>query len=814
MALVPQIFRRRNGARLPAVLAGTLTAVWLSLACLAAPADARVEEVLTKLGGPKIKVGLQPREGAYYWDGVEKLTGLPKTAPKKNLAAEHFESKEGNEVLHTANTYAIYWDPQDYYHGDWQGLIDGFLANVGSAGGQLASVFAVDTQYTDRTNKPATSHSTFHGAYTDTHAYPEAGNCKDPHPAIFGIPLLASTEPVCLTATQVEAELVRFIKQHEEEHQPLPKGMGTIFYLLTPPGVTVCLDEGEANGHCSDFNGTPTEISEYEEAKNRYPEELATWEKGDAKYKSENAKPIEPTAPSSYVDYQKSFCSYHGVVGSGANTILYGMIPWTAGGDGDYHLSGADQTPAFACQDGGFEPVLQPGVPVEEKERTKVSKTLLEEEELEKMTPEEKREEKEAKAAGLDKPHEQEPNQLSVGRGPDGSYDTGLADLIINQIAVEQQNIITDPLLNAWQDSNGSEVTDECRNFFAPKMSGNASARQATEAGSLSNGTLGAGNYYLNVGYNIAGVARLHPGVEEPGLPYPGVVCPSGVRLEPQFTAPNTVKGGEVVGFDGMESNITLNSAFGFSKGGAPQLNYAKYTWNFGDETPEVTGYAPGAPACETPWLSSCAASVFHAYKYSGTYVVVLTVKDVGGDESHVTQSITVVEGEPRPGSPLSPSLTPPGVSGPTGTSGASSSGTTGTTTPGLTNPVASASVLSRSLKNVLANGLVVRYSVNQQVTGRFEVLLASSIARRIGLHGPPATGLPKGAPPQIVIGKAVLVTTKGGHGTMKIQFGKTTAARLHRLRRVSLTVRLVVRNASAKSPASTTVVSVVTLTR
>ena len=77
-----------------------------------------------------------------------------------------------------------------------------------------------------------------------------------------------------------------------------------------------------------------------------------------------------------------------------------------------------------------------------------------------------------------------------------------------------------------------------------------------------------------------------------------------------------------------------------------------------------------------------------------------------------------------------------------------------------------------------------VRYSVNEQVAGHFEVLLAASIARHIGLHGPPATGLAKGTPPQIVIAKAILVTTKGGHNTVKIQFCKKTAARLRRCTR------------------------------
>jgi hypothetical protein len=125
---------------------------------------------------------------------------------------------------------------------------------------------------------------------------------------------------------------------------------------------------------------------------------------------------------------------------------------------------------------------------------------------------------------------------------------------------------------------------------------------------------------------------------------------------------------------------------------------------------------------------------------------------------------------------------------------------------------VATAAVVSRSLTSALASGLVVRYSVNEQVTGHFEVLLAASTARRIGLHGTSATGLAKGTPPQIVIAKAILVTTKGGASTVKIQFGKTTAKLLRRLGKVSLMVRLVVRNASSTSPATTTVLGTVTL--
>jgi hypothetical protein len=142
---------------------------------------------------------------------------------------------------------------------------------------------------------------------------------------------------------------------------------------------------------------------------------------------------------------------------------------------------------------------------------------------------------------------------------------------------------------------------------------------------------------------------------------------------------------------------------------------------------------------------------------------------------------------------------------------GTSSTGSTSKETgkAALPAPVAAQSVLSTSLAKTTRKGLTLRYSVNQQVAGRFEVLLTASIAHRIGLHPPLATGLPTGTPPQVVIGKAFLITTKGGGGTIKVQFGKVTAAHLRHLGKVSLMLRLNVRNASGET---TTVLSKFTL--
>jgi hypothetical protein len=106
--------------------------------------------------------------------------------------------------------------------------------------------------------------------------------------------------------------------------------MGSIYYVLTPPGVAVCLDEGSAS-HCSS------------------------------------------NAPSA-----NSFCSYHAaisptnaVTGDG-NTLLYGVIPWSAGGYGDPLLHAANRTRPVNCQDGGFEHTAE-GVIKKEAAKTETS---------------------------------------------------------------------------------------------------------------------------------------------------------------------------------------------------------------------------------------------------------------------------------------------------------------------------------------------------------------------------------------------------------------------------------------------------------
>jgi len=735
---------RARAARAPLALAAFLAAL-LAAVSLPASAGALVTEVA---GAPK--VGLQPRSDTLGTAGAEP---------------ELFGNESGNAVLTDPSEYAIYWDPEKAFHHEWVTNLDEFFANLGEAG--LGTPFATLPQYRDRANTVSSFHATFKGAYSDTSRFPSAG-CSDPNP-------LETGQVTCLTDAQLRAQLQSFIAA-----RGLPKGMSTIYYVLTPPGVTVCLNAAATS--CSDYEISPSEAEKDERAS---------------------------------ASYASSFCSYHSDIdtdeapeGDGS-TILYVAIPWTAGMAGmegeRYVPSGDPQQQvayesAYDCQDGGWNAEGN-----EEQAEQEPPLTPEEKSKLEAASSKEKRELEEERA--LQGPHIEEPNQ--EGKGEYGDYAPGLTDVLIDQIGEEEMNTVTDPLLNAWQDPSGDEATDMCRNVFANTgsegVTGSPLANVHTKAGTLANMQLGAAHYFINNVFNLSSFIL------------EGVPCAGAVGLVPRFTAPNPVNAGEVVGVDGMESTVSEMAGEAFGLSGPPTRTYSTFSWNFGDGTPEVTGYAPGAPTCETPWISPCAASAFHTYQYGGKYEVTLTITDVAGNTASVTHSI-VVNGPPRPSSV--PAAAPAASAAASEASGAAAGGSSAAPGAGsggkasVAAPVAVAEIVRQSLRTAARKGLVVSYSVNEQVAGHFEVLLSRASARRLGIGGAPATGLPAGSPSELVIAKALLVTTKGGRSAVHIQFSKHTGARLARAGKVALMLRLVVHNAATSNPASTAVITSATLAR
>jgi hypothetical protein len=591
----------------------------------------------------------------------------------------------GGPIMHSSDAYVVYWDPIGNYRGDWEELIERYFQGVGAESGQLGDVFALDAQYTDAGGKAA-NQSTFRGGYKDEDPYPTSG-CT------------AAAEFACLSKAQIETELQHLITSVDP---PLPGATGPpVYYVLTPPGVTVCTGGGSPST-CSNSSALEKEVEEIRKAEKT----------GFAR---------------------SGICGYHSAVNlGGASPIPFAVQPWVAGNAGlliesfEPLVTSGVTGDALACQNGG----------------------LLE-----------------------------EPNQLG-GLNPWGAYAEGLADLIISDLSVEQQNIVVDPFFNGWyQNTTNAEQGDMCQRNFGPPPEPLPTPNKQTHAANLSNESINGSPYYVQWAFNSSGVSGKRQ-----------FACWAGVTLDPAFTSANPVNSGDIVGFNGTESNVTLD-ARASRLGPEEPYRLPVYSWDFGDGS---TASGPND------------ASEFHSYVYGGSYAVTLTVTDGGGNTEHTTRTITV-DGPPPP-----TSVTPATSGSSTTGAGAGAGARTGASGKPGGGPVATAAVVSRSLSTVLRNGLVVRYSVNGQVAGRFEVLLASSIARRIGLNGAPATGLAKGTPPQIVIAKAILVTTKGGHSTYKIKFSKATAARLRRLRKVSLMLRLIVHNAS--SPTTTTVINTVNL--
>ena len=445
---------------------------------------------------------------------------------------------------------------------------------------------------------------------------------------------------------------------------------------------------------------------------------------------------------------ETGICGYHSAIApEGPTPIPYVVQPWVAGDAGLFILSenplktSQPTTDALACQDG----------------------------------------------TGLLK----EPNQLA-GLNPFGNYAEGLADVIINDLSIEQRDVVTDPLLNGWyQEATRSEQGDMTKFNFGPPPETPPTPNKETHATTTANEEINSHSYYLAWAFDSVELA-------DSGV-FSGW---SGVTLEPFFTAPSPVNTGDIVGFNGTESDITLAAP---SEGLPADEPYTPptFSWEFGDGSSAVSGVHD--------------ASVFHTYQYGGVYKVTLTVTDSGGNTESTWRDITVVgPAPPSAGSGGS------GGAGAAGGSGGSTSPTTGQTgsgggathgggaPPAPPAPIATDAVASRSLKTVAKKGVVIRYSVNQQVAGHFEILLVASLAHHLGISGSPAVGLPAGSLPEVVIGKALLVTGAGGHSTISIQFSKRTAQRLAREHKVTLMLRLIVRNATARS---TTVLSTFTLT-
>jgi hypothetical protein len=162
------------------------------------------------------------------------------------------------------------------------------------------------------------------------------------------------------------------------------------------------------------------------------------------------------------------------------------------------------------------------------------------------------------------------------------------------------------------------------------------------------------------------------------------------------------------------------------------------YQWNFGDG---VTSLGP---------------SVIHAYSKGGTYTVTLTVTDRGGNTSRISQPIVVLgpDGLPVPPAP-----------------------------PAAAVLHARLQLLPQGLRTMLRVGLAARVSSNEVADGIATMSISARDADRARIrHG-------RGA--NVVIARGTVSQIRTGTVALNLHLSPATAAKLRRLRHVTLTVRI-----------------------
>ena len=135
----------------------------------------------------------------------------------------------GGPVMSTNTDYAVYWRPTGApaYPAEYQSGVNQYFEDLAHDSGGHENTDSVSAQYNDVDGQFATNTTHFGGALLDTHAYPSNG---------------CFVAAICLTDEQLQAELKRFLKE-----QKLPTDITHEYFLLTPPTVEDCAEEGSCS---------------------------------------------------------------------------------------------------------------------------------------------------------------------------------------------------------------------------------------------------------------------------------------------------------------------------------------------------------------------------------------------------------------------------------------------------------------------------------------------------------------------------------------------------------------------------------------
>jgi IPT/TIG domain len=214
---------------------------------------------------------------ALSYQPVPPTRGLASPFTQPRQASSSPLEYHGGPVMTSNTNHPFYWDPAggSEYPAGYQSGIDTWFEDLAHDSGGLQNTDSVLVQYKDSAGEHANYDSHYGGALIDTNPYPANG---------------CFAAAVCLTDTQLTAELASYIEAHK-----LPTGLQHEYFILTPPGVESCVDAKEHV--CSEGSEHP------------------------------------------------SYCAYHSYVNTTGGVVIYADDPYVNGLNCDYAEKGREQHP-------------------------------------------------------------------------------------------------------------------------------------------------------------------------------------------------------------------------------------------------------------------------------------------------------------------------------------------------------------------------------------------------------------------------------------------------------------------------------------
>jgi hypothetical protein len=177
--------------------------------------------------------------GILFGRGHHRPMAAPLDFPQPSL--QYF----GGPVLHTNQTFVVFWDPSGGLSSGYRQLVVRYLRDVASDSGKTTNVYSVLNQYSDAAG-PIRYQSTFAGSAVDT----------DPYPS--GCPATADY-PSCITDPQLAGELDQFLTA-----QDIARPADREFFVVTGPGLNTCL--GSDGSYCLSPDGICAYHSDFRSA--------------------------------------------------------------------------------------------------------------------------------------------------------------------------------------------------------------------------------------------------------------------------------------------------------------------------------------------------------------------------------------------------------------------------------------------------------------------------------------------------------------------------------------------------------------------